>query len=1042
MDMTVSYFVDPVAGDDGNDGLSLQTPFRTVAHASEHLKQGDRLRLHAGAVFGPTTVFSTRIAGTPEAPIVVEPYAGDEVVFDGRITDPATDEVPNTVWERVTGGHPEEWRTCQILNEPLPGNRNLARVRYGAFAGSRIRLITYARMEDLRATNESFKAVPLSDPRPAGGPRQDDPTRKQPWTYLGPGLLWVFENPADPLDRRGRVHVRLSRTHLNAPGTADYTGPTDPNQVALALTPEGRIAVSVGASNVRFRNLVIANGGDTTLRITENARNVTFDHCTVYGGRFGVRVGLTNGVTFEHCTFDGALAPWTVRADIKSSYVFIDPELEPTRNGLGSETHDILVYSPTADNVEFAYCTFRRAHDALQLGGTTAAVHHCLFEDLNDEVMQFHAPSNAHIHHNLIRQALNAVSFALEKGGGPIYIYRNVIDQRLPTRGYRVLAPDAPAPHIWRYGASYKNGHPMPDVFVYQNTFIASHPDDKGSALSLLFVRGDLSPGARRIHLNNLLVGLNLDLPYSWAGPMPTSANRRSQGNLWYTPHRGEAPLFRFQRPDGSDEPVETLAELQQLDAGWELGSRFAKPQLANLDDEFFEHGRYLGEPYPNNDFRPAPGSPAIGAGVVLPPDLPDPDRPAGNDAPDIGALRVTGSPLRVGVDEAVVLPAPGVPVAHTGPDQVIVDTDGDGFESVSVDGTASVDPAGAITAYVWTEGQVTLASQAVATLYLPEGDHYLRLKVTDNTGATDTDGLQVQIRPPVPHGANLLRSPGFEEPLLDWEIIRASIVTSPVHTGRRALRMEPQQEPVVRQRIAVSPEASYRISTWVRRGTALGPPLVVRAVFADVDGVSLQTTNLRFAAGTQYVYREGTVVAPKAAVTMDLLLGAGLTGGPAFFDDVRILDANLLSNGGFETPASTGQDNEAPGWRFEAGGARVITEPANVRSGTRAVALEGIPTDYRQITQEIRGLTGAPRYRISAWLKTAGLSAPPSIVARFDTGGNRVVAQTTSEGTYRYVSAELTASAGAQRLTIRLRLDRGTTGTAYFDDLLVEPLG
>jgi hypothetical protein len=1034
-----SYFVDPVVGDDdGNDGLSKQKPFRTIAHASEHLRPGDRLRLHAGAVFGPTTGFSASIEGTPEAPIVVEPYAGNRVVLDGRITEP-TDEVPNTVWERVAGGHPEEWRTRQILDEPLR-NRLQARVRYGAFADSRIRLITYSRLEDLRATNESFVSVPLSDPRPAGGPLEDDPTRKRPWCYLGPGLYWVFENPADELDRRGRVHVRLSRTHLNAPGTADYAGPTDPNQVALALSAEGRVAVVVSASNVRFHNLVIAGGGTTTLTIAENARNVTFDHCTVHGGRFGVRIsGQANGVTFEHCTFDGALAPWTVRADVKSSYTFIDPVLGPTSAGLGTETHDILVISHAADNVKLAYCTFRQAHDALQLGGDNVAVHHCLFEDINDEVVQFHAPSNAHIHHNLIRQALNVISFALEDGGGPIYVYRNVIDQRLPTRGYRVLVPDAPAPHIWRYGASYKNGHPMPDVFVYQNTFIASHRDDKGSALSLLFVRGDLSPDARRVHLNNLLVGLNLDLPYSWA--MPTSANRRSQGNLWHAPHRDDAPLFRFQRQDGSDEPVETVAELRQLDADWERGSLFAEPGLANFDDEFFEHGRYLGEPYPNNDFRPAAGSPAIGAGVVLPPDLPDPDRPAGDDAPDIGALPATGPPLRVGVDEAVVLPTPGIPVAHAGPDQVIVDTDSDGFEFVTVNGAASVDPGGTITAHAWSEGQVTLASQAVATLYLPEGDHYLRLTVTDNTGATDTDGLRVRIAPPLPHGANLLHSPGFEEPLSGWEITRASVVTSPVHTGQCALRMEPQQQSVVRQRIAVSPEARYRISTWVRRTASTPEPVVVRAVFTDVSDVPVQTTDLTFAASTQYAHHEGTAATAVSAVAMDLLLGADLIGGPAFFDDVRILDANLLSNGGFETPAATGQDDEAPGWSFEAGGARVITELANVRGGARAVALEGIPTDYRQITQQIRDLTGAPRYRVSAWLKTTGLSAPPTISARFDTGGNQMVARTTSEGAYRYVSAVLTAPTGAQRLTVRIRLDRDSTGIAYFDDLLVEPL-
>jgi hypothetical protein len=77
----------------------------------------------------------------------------------------------------------------------------------------------------------------------------------------------------------------------------------------------------------------------------------------------------------------------------------------------------------------------------------------------------------------------------------------------------------------------------------------------------------------------------------------------------------------------------------------------------------------------------------------------------------------------------------------------------------------------------------------------------------------------------------------------------------------------------------------------------------------------------------------------------------------------------------------------------------------------------------------------------VSAWLKTTGISEAPTIFARFDLGGSQLVAHTTSEGAYRFVSSVLTAPPGARRLTIRLRLERDATGTAYFDDSLVEPL-
>jgi hypothetical protein len=1050
------YYVDPGSGDDGNNGLDPASAFRTIKRGTAELIAGDVLRLHAGSVYGPTARFSADLHGEAAQPIVIEPYPDDPVaVVDGRVRNPDLAILPNAEseaeWEQVPGGHCEEWRTRQVLDEDVAGARELARVRYGAFVDSRIRLITYARIEDLRATNESFLKVPLSDPREAGGPLVDDPTRKRPWTYLGPGLHWLFEHPGDPKDRRGRVHVRLSATHLGAAGAGDYAGPIDPNQVALALTPEGRKVVVVGGSNIEFRNLVIANGGETTLQVTENARNVTFDHCSIYGGREGVRIeGGADGVTFTHCTFDGALAPWTVRSDVKEDYDFIDDDGQIGKNGTGRATHAHLVISQGAPNVEFAHCTFRRAHDALLLGGTNVSVHHCLFEDLNDEVVQFSAPApkNAHVYKNLFRQVLHPFSFALSKEleevGGPIFIYRNVIDQRLPTRGYRVLPDDAPAPHIFRYGTSYKTGHPMPGVHIYQNTFVAADRDDKATALSLLFDDSDLSTDTEpRVHLNNLLVGLDLDMPYTWLAT--PSALRRSDGNLWYSPQRDVAALALFEDVDGL-EHVKTIARMHEL--GGEQASKFEEPNLINFDDEIFDHGRYLGDDYPNNDWRPVPGGPAHAAGVPLPDNLEDPDRPEGSKNPDIGAMVAKGPPLRVGADDEVEQPAPNTPIAHAGPDQLVIDADGDGFASVTLNGSESTTPTGAITSYVWTSRQVTVATQPTATLTLPEGDHYLRLAVTNSAGRTDTDGLRVKIRPPKPHGDNLVRNGGFEDDTA-WQITGASIVTR-AHTGHRALRLNPQGA-VVKQRILVTPKTRYQVSAWVRIGNPdpFQPPVEaatmrVRVVFLDPNDCPITTVKpfpasfTPFPATASYAYRSADFVAPEAAVAMDLALG---TDNALFVDDVRVLDDNLLTNAGFETRAPSGSDNEAPAWTFEGGDARVVTNPIHVRSGTRAVALEGIPSNYRQVLQEIRTLTGATRYRITAWLKTVNLTASPTMFARFDTGGNRVIASETSPGAFKLIGRELDAPAGAQRLTVRLRLERGASGTAYFDDLLVSPL-
>lgn len=112
-------------------------------------------------------------------------------------------------------------------------------------------------------------------------------------------------------------------------------------------------------------------------------------------------------------------------------------------------------------------------------------------------------------------------------------------------------------------------------------------------------------------------------------------------------------------------------------------------------------------------------------------------------------------------------------------------------------------------------------------------------------------------------------------------------------------------------------------------------------------------------------------------------------------------------------------------------------------RSTAAQASIRAAQPDYRQVTQEIREIAGGTLYRVSAWLKTHGLGVDfePRIFARCAGGSEQVVAQTTSEGRYAYVSREITAPRGADRLTIGLRLKKGAIGTAYFDDLLVEPL-
>src|SRR5262249_42180630 len=90
-------------------------------------------------------------------------------------------------------------------------------------------------------------------------------------------------------------------------------------------------------------------------------------------------------------------------------------------------------------------------------------------------------------------------------------------------------------------------------------------------------------------------------------------------------------------------------------------------------------------------------------------------------------------------------------PIANAGADQTLTDTNGDGVESVALDGSASSDPDGSIVSYEWREGSTVLSVAASPSIFLTVGTHTLTLQVTDDHGATGTDTVVVTVNSNVP---------------------------------------------------------------------------------------------------------------------------------------------------------------------------------------------------------------------------------------------------------------------------------------------------
>lgn len=85
-------------------------------------------------------------------------------------------------------------------------------------------------------------------------------------------------------------------------------------------------------------------------------------------------------------------------------------------------------------------------------------------------------------------------------------------------------------------------------------------------------------------------------------------------------------------------------------------------------------------------------------------------------------------------------------PVANAGADQTVTDSDGNGSETVALNGSGSSDPDGTISSYVWKEGATQIATGVTPSVSLAVGTHTLTLTVTDNAGATASDTVVVTV--------------------------------------------------------------------------------------------------------------------------------------------------------------------------------------------------------------------------------------------------------------------------------------------------------
>ncbi|MEO8627705.1 MAG: right-handed parallel beta-helix repeat-containing protein [Betaproteobacteria bacterium] len=658
------YFVS-LAGKDANPGTPVDKAFRTIAKGISVLKAGDILSLRHGVYVEPVN-----IAGKV-GPIVIRSYPGEHAYIDGSLAQ--FRKKNNSDWMRAVlvdpAAHPEEYISVGTFNQDF--------VNRGAFLDRNpyTRLITYSKIEDLRAPNQTFDKIGAADARP--GPAvflecpADDPDQacetypgqdhrfkpagyRHPWVYMGPGI-W-FDNT------NGKIHIRLSRTTNSISGLADYTGDVDPGLVALAISPKDLITLNVrGSSNLRFENLSVRYGGQYTVHMKNNF-NVAFDHVRIFAGSYGMRA-QSNAIVLRNCEVNGGLPTWYFRSDRKAEYFYRDAGGNIVANNLGGQTLiALLLGNPNDVNTEIANCEFKNAHD-LYLVGRNLRFHHNWINNLNDEGLFLDSAENPdlRVFQNVITKTLSPISFAGGKVAGPLFIYRNLIDVRGPSAGYRPRSTGDT--DIWRYGNTFKSNEVDGPYALFHNTFLVYA---QGGQASYLHFRSLVGDGLRR-SFNNIFVAVNPDaesdrpitfLP-SPCFPGPTD------GNNYYRIGAATTPAYRYLEYScgGLSAKAGTFSTLPELWAsglfqqsksqyapGYEANSIETNPKfkLIGADGKFRI----------TDDLRLREGSPATATGVVLPSDLNgmDPLR-VESGRPDIGAYPLGSAPLRVGVDGRISYP-------------------------------------------------------------------------------------------------------------------------------------------------------------------------------------------------------------------------------------------------------------------------------------------------------------------------------------------------------------------------------------------------
>jgi len=437
----------------------------------------------------------------------------------------------------------------------------------------------YQRMEDFRSQNEFAKST-LKD-------QGQDPMG----IYFGPGAIWN--------EATGRIHIRLTHTHVEALAEHDYlgrgagfdnnyTGEMDPRNLPLIVCR--RVSPGFFANHLRIQDVVF-DGADTIEMGTNATQGLELEGIHVYVGtppRGFVLRGADSKMT--RCRLRGFDAPWHSR--------FTDKD----RGKPG------VLAALQATELSVDRCEFTDHHDGVVIGpqAVSADFHHNFLDNMNDDGLYLqprHPTQIARVYQNIFGATTSKLPF---QGGGRgvelvdphagLYIFRNLFDLRREIYN----APPSLDEHTrnFRLGSMLQEHDPVTpaNVYFYHN-IIVTYAKQREYMAGL----GEQYENSVRRVYNNILVQVE-DRPQQVIRPA-TDGDFQSQCNLQW---------------------------------GILAGSRGTHPGDVHADPLFVD---FAADWRLAHDWHLQPASRAIDAGFEVPADWPDPLRKLDERAPDIGAI-------------------------------------------------------------------------------------------------------------------------------------------------------------------------------------------------------------------------------------------------------------------------------------------------------------------------------------------------------------------------------------------------------------------